>query len=540
MASLQDQLLSQTGGNAREAAGPPEKEGDLLRAEGVVKSFPGIWTHLILDHINFDVHYGEVHALLGENGAGKTVLANILSGFYSHEGGKIFYKGRPVTIRNPKDAIKLGIGMAHQELTLIRPFSVAENIAIGLKGLNFSFPIAEVERKVGELSQKYGLKIDPKARVEEVSGGEQQRVEVLRALFFEPEVLILDEPTSMLTPAEAEGLFFAILTMAREGKGIVFITHRLEEVMKVANRVTVLRLGKLVGTKSIYETSRDELVRMMIGETALPRLERIPRLWGKVVLQVRDLYLTRGAAQGKETERDDFAVKDLSFSVREGEIFAVAGVAGNGQKELVEAITGLRKVARGNVLMFGRDMTNQSPGNVANLGVSHIPEERTRMGIAGGLPVVENMMMRDYRLEPFSNRILLRRGVMTEHTKKMIAEYEIMVPNLWETESRILSGGNIQRLILARELWREPPLIIAVHPTYGLDLRAIKHTHTLLMNLRKKGSAILLVSEDLDEVMALGDQIAVMFEGDIIGIVDGRTANREEIGRLMAGSVGAT
>lgn len=500
----------------------------LIKAEGIVKSFPGIWEHLILDNINFDVRAGEIHALLGENGAGKTVLANILSGFYLATSGKIYVRGEPVKFESPKDALEHGIAMVHQEFTLVPTLSVAENVALGLKKYNlFTFPINEVEERLGELSKLYGLKIDPRARIEELSAGEKQRVEILKVLYWNPQVLILDEPTSMLTPYEVEELFKALRSMADENKGIVFITHRIEEVLSIADRVTVLRLGKHVGTKSIVETDKDELLRMMIGivEPVRPAKREIERR--RPILEVVDLHVV--GREGFE------AVRGVSFTIFEREIFGIAGIAGNGQSELVEALTGLRRVKSGKIVFIGKDITNKSPRELSKLGIRHIPEDRRAIGIAESMTFGENIMMRDYFTSPFSKAGILNYNLISRHAKKLIDRFEILTPDIWDTEVRILSGGNIQRLILARELWTEPKLVIAYHPTYGLDLKALTHTHKLFLQLRERGSAILLVSEDLEEIMLLCDRIAVMFNGKFMGILDSSKASVKEIGMMMAG-----
>jgi simple sugar transport system ATP-binding protein len=507
---------------------PPPRRGEiLLRAEKVHKGFPGVWEHLILDDVDFDVRAGEVHVVLGENGAGKTVLANVLSGFYVASRGQIYIRGKLVTLGSPEDALKQGVAMVHQEFTLVRPLTVAENVALGSKKNDLSYPIAEVERKLNELSARYNLKLDPKARVEDLSAGEQQRAEILKVLYHEPDVIILDEPTSVLTPTEAQQLFSILRGLADEGKGVVLITHKLEDVMRNSDRVTVLKLGKLTGTKNTSDTNEQELVRMMIGPEvpALPKAR--PKQKGGVALEVSEAHVLGGEGEP--------AVIGASLNVHEGEILGIAGVSGNGQTELVEAITGLRNVISGKVTIFGRDMTNHSPKEVAMLGVSHIPEERRRTGTAEGLPLMENLMMKDYRLSPFSKAGFLDIPQIREHCEKLVSEFEILTPDLEKTEARILSGGNIQRMILARELWKEPRVVIASHPTYGLDLRAIEHTHRLLLKLREKGSAILLISEDLDEIMALSDRIAVMFNGKIVGIREPGKTTMQEIGLMMAG-----
>ncbi len=501
----------------------------LLEARKVVKGFPGVWEHLILDHIDFDVRAGEVHALLGENGAGKTVLANILSGFYSLSSGELIVKGKNVRFKSPADAIRHGIGMVHQEFTLAPPLTVVENVALTLRRSNpLSYPLKKIEEKIRELSQRYGLKVDPHEKVENLSLGERQRVEIIKVLYWEPRILILDEPTSVLTLEESKELFQILRKMAEEGKGIVFITHKLEEIMEVADRVTVLRLGKKMGTLKVAETSRSELLKLMLGELTPVSYQRAPaKETRKPVLQVENL-----------TVLDDdgrVAVKNVSLEVREGEILGVAGVSGNGQKELVEALTGLRKAASGKLIVNGVDLTNRSPRRFAQTGVRHIPEDRRRTGVVEEMVTAENIMLREYREKPFSVFGVINKGAVTELAQKLVTSFGVLTPDLWDTEVRILSGGNIQRLILARELWKEPKLLIAFHPTYGLDLKAISQTHRLFMNLREKGSAILLISEDLEEIFLLSDRIAVMYNGELVGVMKSDEATVERVGKMMTG-----
>jgi ABC-type uncharacterized transport system ATPase subunit len=473
------------------------------------------------------VRSGEVHVILGENGAGKTVLANILSGFYSASRGRIYIRGKPVTISSPEDALKLGVGMVHQEFTLVRTLTVAENVALGLKTNNLVFPIREVERRLADLSAKHNLSVDPRARVETLSVGEQQRAETLKVLYHDPDVIILDEPTSVLTPSETKQLFTILRGLADDGRGIVLITHKLEDVMRNSDRVTVLKLGKLIGTKNTSETKEQELVKMMIGPDvpALPKVR--PASKGKVALEIKELSVV--------VEKGEPALREVSLIVHEGEILGIAGVAGNGQTELVEATTGLRAASSGKVIIFGQDVTNRSPKHIAGLGVCNIPEERRRTGTAEGLTLMENLMMKDYRMSPFSKAGFLNMQVIRKHCAELVSEFEILTPDLEKTRARILSGGNIQRMILARELWKDPLLVIASHPTYGLDLRAIEHTHRLLLKLREQGSGVLLVSEDLDEIMALSDRIAVMFDGKVVGVRESGKTNTQEIGLMMTG-----
>lgn len=512
---------------SRGEAHPVEKGEFLLEGKGICKGFPGVWEYLILDHIDFDVRAGEVHTLLGENGAGKTVIANILSGFYSLTSGQIFVRGEPVTLRSPRDGLEHGIGMVHQELMLVRTFTVAENVALGLKEFGLSFSLRRVEERVRELSERYKLQVAPRARIEDLSAGEQQRVEIIKVLYHEPRVLILDEPTSLLTPEEAEHLFAVLRGMAAEGHGVVFITHKMKEVMHVSDRVTVLKLGRAMGTKQVSETTEEELSRLMFGEHVDIHIERKPVRSARIALEVQDLH-----ALGPEGEP---ALKGVSFAIREGEILGIAGVAGNGQSELIETITGLRRVTQGRVIIFGEDMTNRSPREIIEAGVAHIPEKRREIGVVEPMHVAENVVLKDYRKPPFSRYSVLNMRQIRRHSQEIVSKFEALVPDLERSPTRILSGGNIQRLILGRETWRRPPLIVAAHPTEGLDARAIRHTWGLFMSLRDEGSAFLLVSEDLDEVMALSDRIAVMFEGQIVDIVEGAKAQREELGLMMAG-----
>ncbi len=511
-----------------QTAARSESGAILLEAKGVSKGFPGVWENLILDHIDFDVRAGEVHTLLGENGAGKTVIANILSGFYFPTSGKLYFKGEEVSFKSPRDALAKGIGMVHQELMLVPTFTVAQNVALGLAVGNLSWPLPQVKHKLTDLSQRFGFKINPTAVVEDLSAGEQQRVEILKVLYHEPQVLILDEPTSLLTPEEADGLFAILREMAAAGYGIVFITHKMKEVMKVSDRVTVLKLGKMMGTRFASETTEEELTQLVFGTNTPSYIARKPHKSTEVILQVDDL---------RAVERDGRPVLDgVSFAIHAGEIFGVAGIAGNGQSELVEVISGLRRATGGRVTLFGKNITNCSPREFINAGTGHVPEKRREVGVVEGMTVAENVVLKDYRTVPFSNHGVLNRGRITNHTKNIVSTFRAIVPDFWKTETRILSGGNIQRLILGRETWRRPKFLIAVHPTEGLDAKAINQTWDLFMDLRKEGAGILLVSEDLDEVMSLADRIGVMFEGKMVAILPGENVDREEIGAFMAGA----
>jgi simple sugar transport system ATP-binding protein len=497
----------------------------LLRGKNICKGFPGVWEHLILDHIDLDIRAGEIHTLLGENGAGKTVIANCLSGFYLLSEGQLYVKGKPVTLKSPRDAIKYGIGMVHQELALVKPFTVAQNIALGLQTSDLSFPIPEVEARARELSQKYKLHIDPLARVEDLSVGEQQRAEIIKVLYHNPEILILDEPTSLIS-ADAEHLFEVLKSMAAMGYGILFITHKIEEALEVGDRVTVLRLGKTMGTNETANMEKTELVKLMFGEHTPVHLERKPVTSTKIVLEVKNLEAL--AAD------DEPALQDVSFSIREGEILGFAGISGNGQNDLAEVVTGLRKATKGQVIIHGKDYTNHTPGEIIRAGVAHIPEKRREMGVIEPMTVAENVVLKDIRVSPFSKGFFLNISQITRHAKEIVSRFGALVSDFWKSQTRILSGGNIQRLILGRETWRMPKCLVAVYPTQGLDAKAIDHTWELFMKLREAGSAILFVSEDLDEIMALSDRIAVMSKGRIVGMFEGSAAKREEIGLTIA------
>jgi simple sugar transport system ATP-binding protein len=509
-------------------------QSTFLALQNMTKTFPGVVAN---DRVTLEVRAGEVHALLGENGAGKTTLMNILYGIYQPDAGEILLRDRPVRIHSPRDAITRGIGMVPQHFLLVRRHTVAENIALGLPGASALFPARRLEQRIVELGERYGLTVDPRARIWELSVSEQQRVEILKALLRGAEILVLDEPTSVLTPQESQGLFKVLRRMKDEGHAVIFITHKLDEVMDVADRVTVLRKGRVVDTLPIERTDKRTLARMMVGrevEFRLPRATRGPE--GDAPLA--DGIPERGALEVEDlwahNDRGLPAVRGISFTVRRGEILGVAGVAGNGQREQVEVLTGLRRAARGRVRVLGQDVTNHSARQVFEAGVAHIPEERVRMGIVPTMSVTENLVLKGYRYAPFSRGPLLNPQAISGFARQMIAEYEIAVPGP-HTPARLLSGGNIQRLILARELSGRPGLIIAAHPTSGLDVSATEQIHTLLLRRREEGAGVLLVSEDLEEILTLSDRIAVMFGGEIMGIVSAAEANRETVGLMMTG-----
>jgi simple sugar transport system ATP-binding protein len=495
----------------------------FLTLRNITKAFPGVVAN---DRVTLEVRAGEVHALLGENGAGKTTLMNILYGIYQPDAGEILVRGQPVRIRSPRDAIAQGIGMVPQHFLLVRRHTVAENVALGLPGAAALFPARTVAPRIAELGERYGLAVDPRAHVMELSVSEQQRVEILKALLRGAQILVLDEPTSVLTPQEARGLFAVLRRMKAEGHAVIFITHKLDEVMAVADRVTVLRRGRVVETVPIAQADMRSLARMMVGRDIEFRRTKSGVPSAEEALAVVDLW-----AHG---DRGLPALKSVSLEVRRGEILGIAGVAGNGQRELVEVITGLRPAAQGRVRALGRDVTNRSARHVHEAGVAHIPEERVRMGIVSGMSVGENLVLNRYRYPPFSRGPVLDGRAVTRFAERMIAEYEIVTPGP-QTPARLLSGGNIQRLILARELSGSPGLIVAAHPTFGLDVSATEQIQTLLLRRRAEGAGVLLVSEDLEEILAISDRIAVLYEGRIVGIVQAAAADRERIGLMMAG-----
>jgi simple sugar transport system ATP-binding protein len=495
----------------------------FLTLRNITKAFPGVVAN---DRVTLEMRAGEVHALLGENGAGKTTLMNILYGIYQPDAGEILVRGQPSRIRSPRDAIALGIGMVPQHFLLVRRHTVAENVALGLPGAGALFPARKVSPRISELGERYGLAVDPHAHVWELSVSEQQRVEILKALLRGAQILVLDEPTSVLTPQEARGLFAVLRRMKEEGHAVIFITHKLDEVMEVADRVTVLRRGRVVGTVPIAQADVRTLARMMVGRDVEFRRSKSGLPSEEEALSIADLW-----ARG---DRGLVALKGVSFGVRRGEILGIAGVAGNGQRELVEVITGLRPATSGRVRALGRDVTNRSARAVHEAGVAHIPEERVRMGIVVGMSVGENLVLNRYRYPPFSRGPLLDQQAVARFAERMIAEYEIVTPGA-HAPARHLSGGNIQRLILAREFSGSPGLIVAAHPTFGLDVSATEQIQTLLLRRGAEGAGVLLVSEDLEEVLALSDRIAVFFEGQVVGIVDAAGADRERIGLMMAG-----
>ena len=497
---------------------------DLVAMRGIVKRFPGV---LANDQIDFSVEPGQIHALLGENGAGKTTLMNVLYGLYQPEEGDIIFRGQPVQLASPRDAIQLGIGMVHQHFMLIPPLTVAENVILGLKhSANPLLDLEDAQQKISELSERYGMPVNPQDEVWQLSVGEQQRVEIIKALYRGAEVLILDEPTSVLIPQEVGELFRVLRRMAEEGKAIIFISHKLDEVMQVSHRVTVLRDGKVVATLDTENTSESELARLMVGREVLFRIEKKEPKLGEVVLKVRDLD-----ALG---DKGLPALKDVSFEIHAGECVGFAGVSGNGQRELAEVISGLRPASDGSVHIGDMNMTNCSPTEIIQAGLGYIPEERHRVGAIGDFTVAENAILETHRSH-FTQGVFLDQLAIRKHVSDLIANYDVKTPSS-ETPARNLSGGNLQKLILGRELSRHPELLLAAQPTRGLDVGATEYIRQELMRARDQGTAILLISEDLDEILSLSDRILVMYEGQIVGELSSEEADIESLGLMMGGA----
>ncbi|MCR4433419.1 MAG: ABC transporter ATP-binding protein [Caldiserica bacterium] len=491
--------------------------------EGIVKRFPGV---LANDHVDFEVRTGEVHALLGENGAGKTTLMSILAGIYRADAGNIYINNRRVHIKSPRDAIKEGVGMIHQNFLLINSHSVAENITLGYDRPRFLLKRKKLEQEIQEIGQKFGLEVDPQAKIWQLSVGEQQRVEILKMLYRGAKILILDEPTAVLTPQEVQELFSTLRRMAQAGHAVVFISHKLEEVMRISDRITVLRKGRKVATLATRDTNPGELARLMVGREVFFDIKKSPPKPGEEVLAIRDLHAL--------SDKGLPALKGVSLSVYSGEILGIAGVAGNGQKELAEVISGLRPAKGGKVLICGKDLTSVSPRRVIEEKVAYIPEDRKGVGTVGNLSVLDNLILKDYRRAPFSSGTFLNLRYIRDHASSLVEKFQIITPTL-ETSAKLLSGGNLQRLILAREISCSPKLMIAVHPTRGLDVSATESVHRMLLEQRENGAAILLISEDLDELTAISDRLAVIYEGEIMGIVEPKEVTLEEIGLMMAG-----
>ena len=489
----------------------------------IVKRFPGV---LANNRVCFEVNAGEVHALLGENGAGKSTLMRQLYGLYQPDEGSIVIDGKAQVFHSPVDAIKAGIGMIHQHFMLVPTLTVAQNVALGLKSSREPLlDLKKVTARIQSLAEAYGMKVDPGAYVWQLSVGEQQRVEIVKALYRGAGLIILDEPTAVLTPQEVNDLFVTLRRMVKEGHSLVFISHKLNEVLAISDRVTVLRDGRVINTCQTGEVTRDQLVKMMVGRE-LKALEARPQKPGPLVLETINLH----ASGDRGTE----ALRGVDLKVHGGEILGLAGVSGNGQRELAEVMAGVRKLSAGSVRISDRDITGSSLKERVAAGLAYIPEERMRDGVIRDFSVEENIFLQDHAAPEYTHGIFLDFGKMAAHAAELVERFAVKTPRL-DTPIKNLSGGNIQKLIMARELSRQPKLLIAAQPTRGVDIGATEYIHQCLLQQREGGTAILLISEDLDEIRTLSDRIAVMYEGRIVGVVERNQASVEQIGLMMAG-----
>ena len=499
----------------------------IIEMLNIRKEFPGIVAN---DDITLQLRRGEIHALLGENGAGKSTLMSVLFGLYQPEEGQILKNGKPVKINNPNDATALGIGMVHQHFKLVDVFTVLDNIILGAEDTRMGFLQKKTARKkVQALSEKYGLNVDLDAYVENITVGMQQRTEILKMLYRDNEILIFDEPTAVLTPQEIDELMEIMRGFAAEGKSILFITHKLNEIMAVADRCTVLRKGKYIGTVNICDTNKQELSNMMVGRPVQLQVQKDEAKPGEVILDVQGM--TVPAKAGKKD-----AVKNVSFQVRAGEIVCIAGIDGNGQTELVYGLSGLEKTTKGKITLCGKDISRANIKGRSQAGMSHIPEDRHKHGLVLDDTLENNMVLQRFQEKQFQKLGFIRRGAVREYAQMLIEKFDVRSGQGPVTQARSMSGGNQQKAIIAREMDRDKPLVVAVQPTRGLDVGAIEYIHAQLVAQRDAGKAVLLVSLELDEVMNLSDRILVMYEGQIVGELDPKTTTVQELGLYMAGA----
>ncbi len=497
----------------------------FLQMENITKTFPGVVAN---NEVNLDVRHGEIHALLGENGAGKSTLMNVLYGLYQPDSGNFYLDEQEITIDSPDDAIAKGIGMVHQHFMLVSPLSVTENVMLGLpgdKGILLDHQAAK--EKILGISQTYGLAVNPDALIRNLSVGIQQRVEIIKALYRGAKLLILDEPTAVLTPQEIEGLFEVMRRLVSDGNSIIFITHKLDEVMEISDRVTVLRDGVVVATVNTAETNKSELARMMVGREVLFRIDKAPVEPGSAVLEVENLVVN--------DDRDVPAVRNLSLQVRSGEVVGLAGVDGNGQKELADALAGLRRPVGGKIYLDGQDVTRLDAGNLLRYQLAYIPEDRQREGLVLGFKLSENFIAKKFRRRPFSVRGFLQHRAIKENARQLIQRFDVRTPSS-EVEAKTLSGGNQQKVVVARELAQEPDLIVAAQPTRGLDVGATEFVENQILKQRSRGAAILYISTELEEILNLSDRIAVIHRGEIMGVVRPDEVTPEALGLMMAGT----
>lgn len=497
----------------------------IIEMLNIRKEFNGFVAN---DNITLQLKKGEIHALLGENGAGKSTLMNVLFGLYQPEAGEIRVKGKPVKITNPNVANDLGIGMVHQHFMLVDVFTVTENIILGKETTKAGrIDLKRAEQEVREISERYGLAVDPKAKISDISVGMQQRVEILKTLYRGAEILIFDEPTAVLTPQEIKELIQIMKTLIKEGKSIILITHKLKEIMEVCDRVTVIRKGKGIGTVNVNETNVNELANLMVGREVVFKTEKTPAVAKQEVLTINDLVV--------KDSRGVTAVNGLDLTVKAGEIVGIAGVDGNGQSELIEAITGLRKSESGSIKLNGKELIHSAPRKITEAGVGHIPQDRHKHGLVLNYPIAENMVLQTYYQKPFSKNGILNFKAIYDKARSLIEEFDVRTPSEY-TLARALSGGNQQKAIIGREIDRNPDLLIAAQPTRGLDVGAIEFIHKRLIEQRDHGKAVLLISFELDEIMNVSDRIAVIYEGKIVAVVDPKETTEQELGLLMAGS----
>lgn len=497
----------------------------VLEAKGITKQFPGV---LANDNINFDLRKGEIHALLGENGAGKSTLMNLIYGLHNPDKGEILVNGKLAHINSPKDSIKLGIGMVHQHFMLIPVFTVAENIMLGDETVkNGMLDQKTVAAKITQISSQYGLEVNPLSLVGQLPVGTQQRVEIVKTLYRDAKIVILDEPTAVLTPQEADDLFRIMRDLTARGVSIIFITHKLKEVLAIADRITVMRAGHTVGTVLPKNTTSEKLAAMMVGREVnlvIIKKQANPK---EAMLTVKDLHV--------DDIRDYPAVRGISFEVKAGEVLGVAGVQGNGQTELAEALSGLRATKKGHVTLAGKDITNKAPRAITQAGLANIPEDRQRHGLVLSYSIGDNMALCDYYHAPFSKRGVMQPKALDENAQKLISAFDVRTPSAFVSAGK-LSGGNQQKVIVARELSRSVKLVLANQPTRGLDVGSIEYIHGEIIKMRDRDVAVLLISAELDEILALSDRIAVMYRGQIVTIVDAKKTTREQLGLWMAGA----
>lgn len=497
----------------------------VLEVRGITKRFPGV---LANDHIDLTLYKGKVLGLLGENGAGKSTLMNLIYGLYQPDEGEILVNGKKVTIHGPNDAIRQGIGMVHQHFQLVDTLTVTENVMLGNEVVRGGFFLnrKSARDRILEISQQYHLEVDPDALIADLPVGIQQRVEIIKALYRKADILILDEPTAVLTPQEIRGLFQIMRILLDRGVSIVFISHKLKEILEICDQVTVLRRGRVVGHANPKESTEQSLASMMVGRDVLLEVAKAPAKPGNVVLKIQNLHVN--------DDRGLPAVEDLSLDIYEGEILGIAGVQGNGQTELIQALTGLRKVESGLVLLDGKDITHVSPRKVTEAGVAHVPEDRQKDGLVSAFAVAKNEVLNNYYKKPFARGLVINEPAIAEHAEKLVKQYDVRTPGI-HVNVGTLSGGNQQKVIVAREFSHPSRLVIAAQPTRGLDVGSIEFIHKQLVRLRDEGAAVLLMSTELDEILGLSDRVAVMFDGHIIDVLPIEQADRDTVGLRMAG-----